>query len=156
MAAFLYSMKLEEEIKQPKFKSVQQKAVLNILFTANWIQNLQRELFEPYGITGQQYNILRILRGQHPKRICAYELKSRLLDKNSDVSRLLDRLIGKKLVNKSKSKTDKRAFEITITPQGLALLSEMDSLINTLDTRVIKLSSTEASQLNGLLDKCRD
>lgn len=149
-------MKLEEEIKQTKFKSEQQKAILNILFTANWIQNLQKEFFEPYGITGQQFNILRILRGQHPNRICAYELKSRMLDKNSDVSRLLDRLIGKKLVDKSPSKKDKRASEIRITTQGLALLNEIDSLINTLDSRILKLSATDAAKLSALLDKCRD
>lgn len=149
-------MKLEEEIKQTKFKSEQQKAILNILFTANWIQNLQKEFFEPHGITGQQFNILRILRGQHPNRICAYELKSRMLDKNSDVSRLLDRLIGKKLVDKSPSKKDKRASEIRITTQGLALLNEIDSLINTLDSRILKLSATDASKLSALLDKCRD
>ncbi len=149
-------MKLEEEIKQTKFKSEQQKAILNILFTANWIQNLQKEFFEPYGITGQQFNILRILRGQHPNRICAYELKSRMLDKNSDVSRLLDRLIGKKLVDKSPSKKDKRASEIRITTQGLALLNEIDSLIITLDSRILKLSATDAAKLSALLDKCRD
>lgn len=149
-------MELEEEIKQTKFKSEQQKAILNILFTANWIQNLQKEFFEPYGITGQQFNILRILRGQHPNRICAYELKSRMLDKNSDVSRLLDRLIGKKLVDKSPSKKDKRASEIRITTQGLALLNEIDSLINTLDSRILKLSATDAAKLSALLDKCRD
>lgn len=149
-------MKLEEEIKQSKFKSEQQKAILNILFTANWIQNLQKEFFEPYGITGQQFNILRILRGQHPNRICAYELKSRMLDKNSDVSRLLDRLIGKKLIDKSPHKQDKRASEIRITSRGLALLNEIDSLINALDSSILKLSATDAGKLSALLDKCRD
>lgn len=149
-------MILEEEIKQHKFKSEQHKAVLNILFTANRIQQLQKEFFEPYGITGQQYNILRILRGQHPNRICAYELKSRMLDKNSDVSRLLDRLIGKKLIDKTPSKQDKRAYEIRITTQGLSLLNKLDSVIGSLDTEVMKLSGTDAKKLNALLDKCRD
>ncbi|HRE66430.1 MAG TPA: MarR family transcriptional regulator [Cyclobacteriaceae bacterium] len=149
-------MKLEEEIKQVKFRSEQQKAVLNILFTASWIENLQKEFFEPFGITGHQYNILRILRGQHPNRICAYELKSRMLDKSSDISRLLDRLIGKKLVIKSISKQDKRASEIRITPQGLALLQKLDSVINLLDMEVMKLSSADAKKLNLLLESCRN
>lgn len=149
-------MKLEQEIKQEKFKNEQHKAVLNILFTANWIQTLQKEFFEPFGITGQQYNILRILRGQHPNRICAYELKSRMLDKNSDVSRLLDRLIGKKLIEKSTSKQDKRASEIRITTQGLNLLEKLDSVINSLDIEVMRLTTADAKKLNTLLDSCRD
>ncbi|MBN8577546.1 MAG: MarR family transcriptional regulator [Cyclobacteriaceae bacterium] len=149
-------MKLEDEIKQQKFKSMHQKALLNILFTANRIQNLQKEFFEPYGITGQQFNIMRILRGQHPTPICAYEIKSRMLDKNSDVSRLLDRLIGKKLIGKSPSKTDKRATDIHITTKGLALLTQLDRVIDTFDSDVLKLTESEAVSLNALLDKCRD
>jgi DNA-binding MarR family transcriptional regulator len=149
-------MRLEQEIKQDKFKSSQQKAVLNILFTANWIQNLQKDFFEPFGITGQQYNILRILRVQHPNRISAVEIKSRMLDKNSDVSRLLDRLIGKKLVGKVPCPNDKRATHIHITDQGLALLKKLDHAIDSLDTQLIKLSKADAEKLNQLLDKSRD
>jgi len=149
-------MKLEQEIKQEKFKSTQQKAVLNILFTANWIQNLQKDFFEPFGITGQQYNILRILRGQHPNKISAVEIKSRMLDKNSDVSRLLDRLIGKALVDKVPCPNDKRATHIHITTAGLNLLKKLDNAIDSLDTHLMKLSKADAEKLNQLLDKSRD
>jgi DNA-binding MarR family transcriptional regulator len=149
-------MKLEQEIKQDKFKSAQQKAILNILFTANWIQNLQKDFFEPYGITGQQYNILRILRGQHPNKISAVEIKSRMLDKNSDVSRLLDRLIGKNLIDKVPCPNDKRATHILITTSGLSLLKKLDHAIDSLDTKLIKLSKVDAEKLNQLLDKSRD
>jgi DNA-binding MarR family transcriptional regulator len=149
-------MTIEEEIQQSKFKSPHQKAVLNLLFTANWIQNKQRELFEPYGITNQQYNILRILRGQHPNSISGAEIKSRMLDKNSDVSRLLDRLIGKKLVAKIKCPEDKRASNISIANSGLELLQKLDEDINNLDKKLITLSKEEANQLSALLDKCRD
>ncbi len=148
-------MKIEEEIKQTKFKSAHQKAVLNLLFTANWIQNKQKELFEPFGITGQQYNMLRILRGQHPKPIPAVEIKSRMLDKNSDVSRLLDRLIGKKLVKKNKCPNDKRATDISITETGLDLLNTLDASINNLDSKYLALSNEEAKQLSELLDRSR-
>jgi len=148
-------MTIEEEIKQAKFKSPHQKAVLNLLFTANWIQNKQRELFEPFGITGQQYNMLRILRGQHPKPIPAVEIKSRMLDKNSDVSRLLDRLIGKNLVNKNQCPNDKRATDINITETGLELLNDLDSAINNIDSHYLTLSKEEAKQLSDLLDKAR-
>jgi DNA-binding MarR family transcriptional regulator len=151
-----FFMTIEEEIKQTKFKSTQQKAVLNLLFTSSWIQNKQREIFEPFGITGQQYNILRILRGQHPKTISAVEIKSRMLDKNSDVSRLLDRLIAKNLVKKSQCPNDKRATDIVISDAGLSLLKELDSVISTMDKKLIKLSADEAQLLNDLLNKCRD
>ncbi len=149
-------MTIEEEIKQSKFKNTHQKAVLNLLFTANWIQNKQRELFEPFGVTGQQYNMLRILRGQHPKPIPAVEIKSRMLDKNSDVSRLLDRLIGKKLVIKNQCPNDKRATDISITETGLDLLTKLDTAIYNLESRFLSLSKEEAKQLSDLLDKARD
>lgn len=149
-------MTIEEEIKQSKFRNVQQKAILNILFTSNWIQNKQKEFFEPFGITGQQYNILRILRGQHPNLISGAEIKSRMLDKNSDVSRLLDRLIGKNLVSKSQCPNDKRASDILITESGLSLLEKLDSSINNLDTKLNSLSEEEANQLSTLLDKSRN
>lgn len=148
-------MKIGEEIKQSKFKSTHQKAVLNILFTANWIQHKQKELFEPYGITGQQYNMLRILRGQHPQPIPAVEIKSRMLDKNSDVSRLLDRLIGKKLVHKNQCPNDKRATDISITKVGLDLLDKLDTAINNLDAHYLNLTREEAKNLSDLLDKAR-
>jgi DNA-binding MarR family transcriptional regulator len=148
-------MRIEEEIKQAKFKSPHQKAVLNLLFTANWIQNKQRELFEPYGITNQQYNILRILRGQYPKSISGAEIKSRMLDKNSDVSRLLDRLIAKNLVVKTQCPEDKRASNVSINNSGLELLQNLDTEINNLDQQLITLSKEEAIQLSSLLDKCR-
>ncbi len=149
-------MAIEVEIQQKKFKSPHQKAVLNLLYTANWIQNKQRELFEPYGITNQQYNILRILRGQHPNSISGAEIKSRMLDKNSDVSRLLDRLIGKKLVAKTPCPEDKRASNVSITHAGLELLQKLDEDINSMDKQLIALSREEAIQLSSLLDKCRD
>jgi DNA-binding MarR family transcriptional regulator len=148
-------MTIEEEIKQSKFSTLQQKAILNILFTANWIQNKQKEFFEPHGITGQQYNILRILRGKHPNQISAAEIKTRMLDKNSDVSRLIDRLILKELVVKSQCPKDKRAFDIAITESGLDLLKKLDTAINKLDLQVIGLSNDEAIILSGLLDKGR-
>jgi DNA-binding MarR family transcriptional regulator len=148
-------MKIEEEIKQAKFKSIHQKAVLNLLFTANWIQHKQKGLFEPFGITGQQYNMLRILRGQNPQPIPAVEIKSRMLDKNSDVSRLLDRLIGKKLVIKNQCPNDKRASDISITKAGLDLLDKLDTAINNLDAHFLSLTLAEAKNLSDLLDKAR-
>lgn len=148
-------MSIEEEIKQTNFRNVQQKTILNILFTSNWIQNKQKEFFEPFGITGQQYNILRILRGQYPNQISGAEIKNRMLDKNSDVSRLLDRLIGKKLVVKSQCPKDKRASDISISETGLELLQKLDGAIDLQESQLMALSPEEASALSSLLDKSR-
>jgi DNA-binding MarR family transcriptional regulator len=147
-------MKIEEEIKQYKFSSPYQKALINLTLTANWLFNKQQEFFKPFGITSQQFNILRILKGQFPGSISAIEIKRRMLDKNSDVSRLLDRLLKKQLVDKKISPTDKRASEISISQKGLELLKEIDPYQRKLDG-VLALSQEEAEHLSDLLDKCR-
>jgi DNA-binding MarR family transcriptional regulator len=146
------AMKIEDEIKQPKFKTPIQKALLNLIYTANWLQSKQQDFFKAYGITTTQFNILRILKGQHPKSISATEIKSRMLDRNSDVSRLLDRLAIKKLINKTTCHNDRRAADVSITPEGLALL---ETIADTVDENVLSLSEQEATDLSNLLDKCR-
>jgi DNA-binding MarR family transcriptional regulator len=146
--------KIEEEIQQKKFKSPHQKAVINLIYTANWLQAKHQEFFKTFGITGQQFNILRVLKGQHPKSISATEIKTRLLDRNSDVSRLLDRLAAKNLLTKTTCPNDKRASDIFITEGGLNLLSEIDKIQKDIDS-VLALDSEEARQLSDLLDKCR-
>jgi DNA-binding MarR family transcriptional regulator len=148
-------MKIEEEIKQTKFRNAQHKAVLNLLYTASWLESKNQDFFKPFGITNQQFNILRILRGQHPNKISGAEIKSRMLDRNSDVSRLLDRLITKKLAVKSQCPNDKRAADITITEKGFQLLKLLDDKIDQVDSKVIKLTAGEAVKLSSLLDKCR-
>lgn len=147
-------MKIEEEIKQLKFKSSHQKAIINLLFTASWIQTQQQQFFKTFGITNQQFNILRILKGQYPNAISATEIKSRMLDKNSDVSRLLDRLTAKKLILKQTCPKDKRAADVSITQEGLDILAELDKKQKQIDT-VLSLSEKEAEELSNLLDKGR-
>lgn len=150
-----FTMGIEEEIKQgQRFKSTIEKAIVNILYTANWLQSKQQDTFKPHGITGQQYNILRILKGQHPKTISGTEIKSRMLDKNSDVSRLLDRLEAKNLITKTTCPSDKRASDVNITDTGLAVLKVIDKELKSLSP-AINLSEQEASQLSDLLDKSR-
>src|SRR6478609_334126 len=148
-------MKIEEEIKQPKFRSPHQKVGINLIFTANCLSAKQQEFFKPFGITVSQFNILRILRGQHPNKISGVEIKSRMLDRNSDIPRLLDRLVKKDLIVKTICPSDKRAADVTITDQGLALLSKIDPLIDEHESMQIPLSKEEAAQLSELLDKCR-
>jgi DNA-binding MarR family transcriptional regulator len=145
-------MKIEEEIKQPKFRSPEQKALLNLIYTSNWLQSKQQDFFKTFGITATQFNILRILKGQHPNRISATEIKTRMLDKNSDVSRLLDRLTAKELISKNTCPNDRRAADVAITDKGLALLASMADRV---DDNVLSLSAQEAETLSNLLDKAR-
>lgn len=145
-------MTIEDEIKQSKFKSPLQKAFLNLIYTANWLQSKQQDFFKEYGITANQFNILRILKGQHPKSISASEIKMRMLDRNSDVSRLLDRLTLKKLITKTTCPDDRRAFDVSISKEGLLLLSAIDEPH---DENTLALSLEEATILSNLLDKCR-
>jgi DNA-binding MarR family transcriptional regulator len=147
-------MKIEDEIRQSKFKSPHQKALINLIFTANWLANKQQEFFKPFGITPQQFNILRILKGSHPESLSGTEIKNRMLDKNSDVSRLLDRLMLKNLIEKKSCPSDKRASDVFITADGLRLLETLSQREKELD-HVFKLSSEEADLLSDLLDKSR-
>lgn len=154
--AFTFSdMKIEEEIKQTKFRNVHHKVTINLLYTAAWLEDQNKNFFKEFGITNQQFNILRILRGQHPAKISGAEIKSRMIDKNSDVSRLLDRLIAKKLVIKSQCPNDKRAADVVITDQGLKILKKIDGKMDQTDVSILNLTHEEAIQLSDLLDKSR-
>ncbi|NOS90674.1 MAG: MarR family transcriptional regulator [Cyclobacteriaceae bacterium] len=148
-------MKIEEEIKQTKFRNVHHKLAINLLYTAAWLEDQNKNFFKEFGITNQQFNILRILRGQHPSKISGAEIKSRMIDKNSDVSRLLDRLIAKELVIKSQCPNDKRAADVVITEQGLKILKKIDAKMDQTDLSVLKLTNEEATYLSDLLDKSR-
>jgi DNA-binding MarR family transcriptional regulator len=147
-------MKIEDEIKQQKFKTAHQKVVINLLYTTSWMQEKQQNIFKPFNLTLQQFNILRILRGQHPNSISATEIKSRMLDKNSDVSRLLDRLLAKKVITKKTCFNDKRAADVNLTEEGLELLKAIDKKQNQIDN-ILLLSDEEAIKLSDLLDKGR-
>ncbi|MBS1545478.1 MAG: MarR family transcriptional regulator [Bacteroidetes bacterium] len=148
-------MKIEEEIKQKKFRNPLQKVAINLFFTASWLQNQQQQFFKPFGITPAQFNILRILRGQVPNKISGAEIKSRMLDKNSDIPRLLDRLISKKLISKTPCPNDKRAADITITEKGLDVLKQIDPILDSTEKANLHLTGEEAIQLSNLLDKAR-
>ncbi len=148
-------MKIEDEIKQYKFPDIYQKVAVNLLFTSNWVATRHQEFFKPFGITTQQYNILRILRGQRPNAISGVEIKGRMLDRNSDISRLLERLLKKDLVTKCQSENDKRAANVSITQKGLDLLVSIDEKIIEFEKGQFNLTEAEATQLSQLLDKAR-
>lgn len=145
--------RIEDEIQQQTFTSIQQKVVVNLIYTSHWLENKQQEFFKTFGITGQQFNILRILKGHYPKSISGTEIKGRMLDRNSDVSRLLDRLDAKNLITKKTCPNDKRATDVFITEQGIALLREIDKFQKY--DRLLSLSPEDANLLSDLLDKSR-
>ena len=148
-------MKIEDEIKQPVFKNEYQKAVINILYTASWLNLEQTQVFKKYGLTPPQYNVLRILRGQHPNPVTVNLIIERMLDKSSNASRIVEKLRIKKLVKRVICPEDRRAVNVLITQQGLDLLLEMDTLEKNFWGGINSLTSQEAIILSDLLDKIR-
>ena len=148
-------MRIEDEIKQPTFRDELQKAHINLLFTAAWLQLRQATAFKPFGITLPQFNILRILRGQHPLPATVALLIDRMLDKTSNASRIVDRLEEKKLVTRTVCPANRRAVDIRITAAGLALLTRIDESGALATSSMAHLSPAEQRQLNALLDKIR-
>lgn len=148
-------MKLEDEIRQKKFKNEYHKLAVNLIYTHGWLLNHQSAFFKKYGITGAQYNILRILRGQHPRPASVNLLKERMLDKMSDASRLVDRLKSKGLVEREICPDDRRKVEVKITEKGMVLLSDMDKIEDQFETFFNGIKQSEAKILNELLDRLR-
>lgn len=149
-------MRIEDEIQQKSFKSEIQKAYINIVYTANYLEVKQAAVFKPYGITLPQFNVLRILRGQHPKPATVNLLMERMLDKTSNVSRIMDKLELKKLATRKQCPNDRRSVDILITEAGLELLKKMDAELENQRIGLHNLSDDEARELNRLLDKIRD
>jgi DNA-binding MarR family transcriptional regulator len=149
-------MGIEQDINQSKFRNEHQKATVNILYTYGWIMEKTKELFAIEDITPQQFNILRILRGSFPEPLSTLQIRERMLDKMSDTSRIVDRLVGKALVKKGTCKKDRRLVDITITEKGKKLLERLDSLQDDLDGIVSGITKKEATTLSDLLDKIRN
>ena len=146
---------LEEEITQKTFRNEGQKAIINIIYTGNWLTARHNKLLKNFNLSEQQFNILRILRGQRPKTASLLLLRERMLDKMSDVSRLVERLRKSGLVEREVCIHDRRSVEVVISEQGLTLLAEVDKHINKLDKLSQRLSPEELVMLNTLLDKVR-
>ena len=148
-------MKLEEELKQGEFKSEYQKAILNILVTANWLENDLAKKLKPFGISSQQYNVLRILKGQGSEAISVNDIMSRMIDKMSNTSRLVEKLRKKELIERVTCSEDRRRVDVRITTKGIALLVKADVVINDLDDISAVVTEKEASTLNLLLENIR-
>ncbi|MGX5819428.1 MarR family winged helix-turn-helix transcriptional regulator [Chitinophaga lutea] len=145
---------IEKLISIKNFTNEQHKGLVSLIFVGNWIIAQHQTFFKQYDITMQQFNILRILRGQYPKSASINMLKERMLDKMSDVSRLVERLRKAELVERKHCEEDRRAVDVRITSKGLDLLQEIDRELYVLEEILSNsLSEKEISQLNKLLDK---
>ena len=147
-------MSIDKDIKQSNFKSEHQRAIVNLIFTYNWTTAQLKKLFDKEGLTMQQFNILRIVRGSD-KPLSTLQIRERMLDKMSDSSRIVDRLVIKGLLKKITSKLDKRLVEVSITEKGKKKLQRTDLQEDELQQIVKALSTSEAKTLNKLLDKIR-
>lgn len=147
-------MSLEKDINQRSFRNEYQKGIINLIYTYNWMNEKMKKIFDKEDVTGQQYNILRILKGAG-KPISTLQIRGRMLDKMSDTSRIVDRLVLKGLAKKSTCKDDKRLVDVSISTKGKKLLDKIDKYNNEMDGIFGTLSDAEAKILNKLLDKIR-
>ncbi len=148
-------MKLEDEIKQSKFKSEYHKLGVNLIYSANWLSLHHSKHCKEFDITPEQFNILRILRGQYPNPATVNLLIERMLNKMSNASRLVEKLRKKGLVERKTSKEDRRACEVVITEKGLELLKEMDNAEKEMIKLMAHISESDAKKVNQILDKIR-
>ncbi|MEI7588813.1 MAG: MarR family transcriptional regulator [Chitinophagia bacterium] len=148
-------MGIEKDIQQPAFRNEYQKMGINIIYTANWLNERIGQILSQEKITQQQYNILRILRGSEAP-LSTLKIRERMLDKMSDTSRIVDRLIAKELVAKSACQKDKRLVDITLSKKGLQLLEKLDHFNDQIDDLLKGINEKEAVAINQILDKLRE
>ena len=149
-------MKLEQAIQSTKFKNEVQKASLNVLYTAWWLKSLVSKELKEFGLTHEQYNVLRILKGKYPDQMCVRDIAQRMIEQNSNVPRIIDRLEIKKLVKRSTSLEDKRETVITLTQAGIVILDSTTVVLNATYSSEITISEVEANTLNTLLERLRE
>ena len=148
-------MRIEDQIQQRAFSNEWHKLRVNLMYTSNWLRGELTQFLKPFGVTQQQFNILRILHGQYPGTLSTQQLRDQLIDRMSDTSRLVDRLQQKGLACKDECSKDKRLVDITITKKGLELLCQIDERMTELDDTMQSINEQEAKVLNKLLDRLR-
>ncbi len=149
-------MKLSQLIKQKSFASASVEAVLSVVVTSNWLMSEIGAFMAPFGVTPAQYNVLRILRGSHPKPLTCSEIGERLLDRTPDVTRLLTRLERQAYVTRVRSEVDRRVIYVSVTPQGIRLLGEMQQTVDTrTEALAQRLSEEDKRRLIALLEAMR-
>ncbi|TKK67490.1 MarR family transcriptional regulator [Ilyomonas limi] len=150
---YICIVKLEDAIQSHNFTSEKQKAGLHILFTAYQLKCEVSAILKPFDLTAEQYNVLRILKGKHPQNMCVKDIAGRMIERSSNVPRIIDRLVYKKLVKRSQSKEDKRETMMILTDKGLALLESSSQKMNETFDGILRLSNEESKILNDLLEK---
>lgn len=147
--------KIEDEIQQKVFKDPYNKAVVNLLYTHSYLVTCQNGLFKPYGISPEQYNVLRILRGQNGVPTTVSSIQDRMLNKMSNASRLIEKLKLKGYVRRTECPNDRRQVDVLITDEGLKILAELQTKVEEGNWKFVNLDKEEVNQLNDLLDKLR-
>lgn len=149
-------MGIDKDIQQYNFKSSRQKAMINLLYSYGWVLERIKDFLSKEGITHQQFNILRILRGSLPHPLSTLQIRERMLDRMSDTSRIVDRLVAKELVKKTTCEKDKRLVDVTITDKGLELLTRLDAKEDVAQGIMGHFTENDAEMLSNLLDKLRN
>lgn len=149
-------MKLEQVIQSTKFKTEVHKAGLNILYTAWWLKTKSSCELKDFGLTHEQYNVLRILKGKYPEQMCVRDIAGRMIEKNSNVPRIIDRLEIKKLVKRNQGEVDGRQTMITLTQAGINMLEVTTVKLDKIFDEYISINQEEATALNILLEKVRE
>jgi MarR family transcriptional regulator, multiple gene regulator MgrA len=144
-----------ETITKRTFRSEQEKAYNNLIFTNNWLQTQHKNFFEQFGLTQQQYNVMKVLKTFYPNPCKANALQGKLLEKTPDISRIIERLRVKMLVERKWKEGDRRSVDIVLTNKGMGLLFKVDTDIHRLESVFMRLNNTEVTTLNQLLDKLR-
>ena len=148
-------MTIKRDIQTKGFHSEQEKTTVNLIHTAAVFESKFNQFIKQFGLSSQQYNALRILRGQAPNAILSGELQNRMLHKTSNATRLVDKLIEKGFVDRVKNKDDQRKILVSITDQGLKFLSKLDAEVSVFNQEAIKLPEAQLMVLNLLLDDLR-
>lgn len=146
---------IEEAIQQREFKDPYNKAVVNLLYTHSYLVTGQNAVFKPHDVSPEQYNVLRILRGQNGTPMTVSSIQDRMLNKMSNASRLVEKLKLKGLVKRSECNSDRRQVDIILTEEGVQLLNSLQKVVEENNASAVKLTIEEVTQLNNLLDKLR-
>lgn len=151
----LENMKLEEAIKSNRFTDERHRATVNLLYSAYWLKHNLSVALKEQDLTLEQHNVLRILRGSHPTQLCVKEIGSRIVEKSSNVPRIIDRLVAKKLAKRVQSKEDKRETLVSLTEKGIAAIEKAKKTVEDLTYETVNITEEEANALNELLEKMR-
>lgn len=155
VCTYICEMKLEEAIQTNKFRNDIHRAGLNIIYTAWWLKTIMSRELKNFGLTIEQYNVLRILKGKHPEQMCVKDIAGRMMEKNSNVPRIIDRLVVKKLVKRTDASHDKRHTHMSLTPAGINILELSTKRMNYIMDEMIEIDEKDAALLNRLLEKVR-